>query len=479
MRNVIAIVALVASVGLVVPTSSDAKVSKECKASKKCRTAIVSRSGKAIKAGLKQVDKCHKSRDAGKTTADCNAVDGASLMSKGAGLIEKRCAATEPVRGLFRNNDPVGSLSTSIGTALSEGAGTALGSPTLGGEKALVKCHKAIAKAHTALVKAMLRQATVCQKVGDVGQCAFGPTACLSAIQPASAGADARRAALTRACSGVDLERIGTCSPFPDCVIDSARQTAALLAESLYSTPIVCGDGVVQGSEQCDDGNDIDDDGCTNACTVSACGDGVVQAPEECDDADLSNTNACVEGCKLATCGDGFVHEGVEECDDGNDDPSDGCDACKVAAVSCDPAVGYRITVSVAYDPAERDLNAITFDLGYPVGVSIPGKAQEPSVQARITILSGNEGDLIAIGNDKDVNSDGTDDLLTVGLLSFADTPEIKGDGIPPGDQVEVRFDCAEGANFAGSDFTCAVTSANDINGSEVPAACSVRVSAN
>ncbi|HRI09990.1 MAG TPA: hypothetical protein PKW35_19345, partial [Nannocystaceae bacterium] len=29
--------------------------------------------------------------------------------------------------------------------------------------------------------------------------------------------------------------------------------------------------------------------------------------------------------CQLATCGDGFLHDKIEECDDGNLDPDDGC----------------------------------------------------------------------------------------------------------------------------------------------------------
>lgn len=44
-----------------------------------------------------------------------------------------------------------------------------------------------------------------------------------------------------------------------------------------------CGDSVAQDpnddnfSETCDDGNTIDDDGCSNACTLTYCGDGTVQ----------------------------------------------------------------------------------------------------------------------------------------------------------------------------------------------------------
>jgi cysteine-rich repeat protein len=44
-----------------------------------------------------------------------------------------------------------------------------------------------------------------------------------------------------------------------------------------------CGDGVVSGTEVCDDGNTDNADGCSNLCQVPACGDGIVQRTEECD----------------------------------------------------------------------------------------------------------------------------------------------------------------------------------------------------
>jgi len=89
-----------------------------------------------------------------------------------------------------------------------------------------------------------------------------------------------------------------------------------------------CGDGVLQGEEECDDANDIDTDGCTNACLYAACGDGIVQeGAEECDDANENNSDACLTTCLAASCEDGILQEGVEECDDGNVDPDDGCNA--------------------------------------------------------------------------------------------------------------------------------------------------------
>jgi cysteine-rich repeat protein len=83
----------------------------------------------------------------------------------------------------------------------------------------------------------------------------------------------------------------------------------------------VCGDDHVNSvgplhKEGCDDGNQDDSDGCTNACISKSCGDGIVGTDEECDlGAQNSDTGACLVNCRLATCGDGKVRSGVEECD--------------------------------------------------------------------------------------------------------------------------------------------------------------------
>ena len=96
--------------------------------------------------------------------------------------------------------------------------------------------------------------------------------------------------------------------------------------------PAVCGDGQVDGDEQCDDANQDDGDACTNACTLAVCGDGVVGPGEACDDANQDNTDECTNTCGPATCGDGVVQPATEECDDGNMDSGDGCiNSCKLA----------------------------------------------------------------------------------------------------------------------------------------------------
>jgi cysteine-rich repeat protein len=116
-------------------------------------------------------------------------------------------------------------------------------------------------------------------------------------------------------------------------------------------TTAVCGNGVVEPGEECDEGNDDGNDtsktphngdgrygGCTSACTWGTyCGDGVVNGPEACDDGlangDLYGKPGCTFACtKAGYCGDGIVDIdlGDEECDLGaqNGDPCTTAAAC-------------------------------------------------------------------------------------------------------------------------------------------------------
>lgn len=114
----------------------------------------------------------------------------------------------------------------------------------------------------------------------------------------------------------------------------SATETTSLTTTETMTTSIevMCGDGVVDGDEECDDGNPMSDDACLVTCKEARCGDDVVWAGmEECDDGDLIDTNSCTASCQAAKCGDEIVWEGQEECDDGNLDDTDRCtSACKL-----------------------------------------------------------------------------------------------------------------------------------------------------
>jgi cysteine-rich repeat protein len=110
----------------------------------------------------------------------------------------------------------------------------------------------------------------------------------------------------------------------------------------------ICGDGVVVGSESCDDGNTLAGDGCRTDCAgLEVCGDGLVDEAldETCDDGNLENDDGCDDRCFLepfeGPCGDGVINIG-EACDDGNDEADDGCDDCIVTLTddwTCDPAI--------------------------------------------------------------------------------------------------------------------------------------------
>ncbi len=79
----------------------------------------------------------------------------------------------------------------------------------------------------------------------------------------------------------------------------------------------MCGDDVLDMGEQCDDGNQVEEDGCTNMCMLAACGDGLVHlGVEQCDDGNQVADDECSNLCQLTGCGDGVVQQG-EQCDQG------------------------------------------------------------------------------------------------------------------------------------------------------------------
>lgn len=133
-----------------------------------------------------------------------------------------------------------------------------------------------------------------------------------------------------------------------------------------YFSNAVCGDGMIESPEECDDGNMWDGDGCSSICTVepgfictgepsvcnfiTTCGNGLVEFPEECDDGNAFGGDGCSSICTvepgficsgepsactfITTCGNGLV-EFPEGCDDGNALFNDGC------SPSCNVELGW------------------------------------------------------------------------------------------------------------------------------------------
>lgn len=142
------------------------------------------------------------------------------------------------------------------------------------------------------------------------------------------------------------------------------------------ATAPICGNGILDPNETCDDGNKTANDGCSDTCQTEAnyvcnvpgtpcaklggCGDGQINNGEDCDDKNTVSNDGCSATCKIepgwicpipavactaAECGDGLV-AGKEECDDKNKKSGDGCSStctiedgfkCPNAGQSCSP----------------------------------------------------------------------------------------------------------------------------------------------
>ena len=75
----------------------------------------------------------------------------------------------------------------------------------------------------------------------------------------------------------------------------------------------LCGNGIIQGAEGCDDNNLVDNDGCSSSCSVESgymcsgspstctatCGDGIIAGAEGCDDANVVDSDGCSSSCSV------------------------------------------------------------------------------------------------------------------------------------------------------------------------------------
>jgi cysteine-rich repeat protein len=105
-----------------------------------------------------------------------------------------------------------------------------------------------------------------------------------------------------------------------------------------------CGDGMVEGSEACDDGpnNGTAASKCDTQCRIK-CGNGIVDPGEQCDLGTANNTGAyggCTPNCTIGPyCGDGIVQDPPELRDNGvNNMPVATAYGVGVCTVACTPA---------------------------------------------------------------------------------------------------------------------------------------------
>lgn len=160
-----------------------------------------------------------------------------------------------------------------------------------------------------------------------------------------------------RARFAVDHERAAAC------IVDDAASASAVVeqevAESASRLVVRCGDRVVAGREECDDGNTIGDDGCSADCRKERCGEldgggvGCVACPSD------SVPTADFDGCR---CAHGFEGEpgaciDIDECAA----PDHGCGEDR-------PCVNLPGTYACAIECTPEAFHAALADCGAPTG---------------------------------------------------------------------------------------------------------------
>lgn len=133
-----------------------------------------------------------------------------------------------------------------------------------------------------------------------------------------------------------------------------------------------CGNGVLDGDEECDDGNMSSGDGCSDTCKIEVqteCGNGEVEEGEECDDGNTISGDGCSADCAIEPdCGNGDVESG-EECDDGNTTSGDGCSAdCELEVL---PGCGNGVLEATEQCDGDVDPGDSCEAAGYLSGVVV------------------------------------------------------------------------------------------------------------
>lgn len=109
------------------------------------------------------------------------------------------------------------------------------------------------------------------------------------------------------------------------CDLGEANKTNSLGCNIVCGKPY-CGNGVTEllGTikiEECDDGNNIDGDGCSARCLFERCGNKRIDPGEQCDDGNNIDGDGCSACCTLEKCGND-IPDLNEECDEGKDNGS-------------------------------------------------------------------------------------------------------------------------------------------------------------
>ncbi len=245
----------------------------------------------------------------------------------------------------------------------------------------------------------------------------------------------------------------------------------------------LCGNGVVETNEACDDGDTEGGDGCAADCRTveenyncyfpgfacALCGNGLVEVGEECDeghiDAPANATEGCNDLCRIVEpwscpmagqpcelCGDGVI-DAFESCDDGNNANDDGCDStCQVelgfdcsgdecVAAACGD--GFVAGDEECDDGNLQSGDGCSFVCDVEKGFSCEGALGCRRTECGDGILEGEEqcDDGSQCGGGSDAGSDCTADPASCELGADACVPQA-GDGCSDDCTLEMGYKC-------------------------------------
>jgi cysteine-rich repeat protein len=442
---------------------------KKDKAAIKCRNGI----GKAVLAVAKSafgtINRCHAQRLIGRGSGDCNSLEGGAFSQARARALARlnlACRNDKTVVANYNGAASVGvafdqSIFPAVQRELEQTAGALQTAPSVqGNAKALKKCHGSLGTGWGGVVVGTLQSTYKCQQQRDKRATSFGPLD-PGCVRGAGKAGNVATKKIGKACSAFDGLAVGSCAGLPGCLVTEAEKAGQLIARLSFGGPAVCGNGLQDPSEACDDGNLIENDGCTATCGLPTCGDLSVNQPaEECDEPNEVNgvvgpdqpSQNCFE-CRLNVCGDGNVdvqEPVIEECDDGNAGANDGCTNCTKDPVRCGPN-GLTVTLALDFPPGAlgAGLSAVRLEINYPPPLSIPGTLFQQSVRDRVTTLL--PPSFTFRPSDRDTNGDVTDDQVRVDLTTTGSALEI------PGPVGRAQFDCPAGTEVRPAELPCNV----------------------
>lgn len=467
------------------PDETQAKLSPE-KSGLRCRNAAARSVRFLTETGLRLVDSCIRKAGATPPPAECAVLDDSvgtpygRASARVQAKLQFMCQRDpdNPARANYPGGDSF-TILPAVKAILEESARATVATATAfsqGQPASARRCTRAICTAGSNVILSTLDEATGCQKRLDRRGNPLGPlsSSCAQANGRASRRADS---VIERRCSDAVEQGLpaGTCAPFPGCETSADITTGERLAATTYSLaeetkqPSVCGDGVVDEDrmENCDDGNLVATDACTDTCRLAGCQDGIVwEGNEACDDANEIDDDCCSNDCKsVARCGDGVVQTGCreEECDDPTDP---GCRDCKFVPFTCDGS-GLIATVAVRYDLASGisipgdGIAGVKVRVDFPTSLAIQTLEGTPLVDPS---RQRNLGDPTAtfLSATGDANGNGLVDITA--LWAKAGKPGFD----PAKDLFEFQFECPSGTAVFTKDLTCAVLEAVDVFGNSL-----------